>query len=61
MEKRRKITWFTQFAYGCGNLLGSGPLAITSAWSLYHLILVQMDRVKAGTIVGFLTFQCQFK
>ena len=31
MKNSRKITWFTQFSYGCGNLLGSGPLAITSA------------------------------
>ena len=56
MEKRRKITWFTQFAYGCGNLLGSGPLAITSAWLLIYLTTVcQMDPVKAGTIVGLPT------
>ena len=56
MEKRRKITWFTQFAYGCGNLLGSGPLAITSAWLLIYLTTVcQMDPVKAGTNVGLPT------
>ena len=56
MKNSRKITWFTQFSYGCGNLLGSGPLAITSAWLLIYLTTVcQLDPVKAGTIVGLPT------
>lgn len=55
MEKR-KITKMTQFAYGCANLLGSGPLAITSAWLLIYLTTVcQMDPVAASTVVGLPT------
>ncbi len=56
MEKKRKITFITQFAYGCGNLLGSGPLAITSAWLLIYLTSVcQIDPIAAATVVGLPT------
>ncbi|MFV0560593.1 MAG: MFS transporter [Enterococcus sp.] len=46
-QKPKKITLLTQFAYGSGNLLGSGALAISGAWLLYfyttfcHLSIVQ--------------------
>lgn len=54
--KKRKITGITKFAYGCGNLLGSGPLAITSAWLLIYLTTVcQIDPVAAATVVGLPT------
>lgn len=54
--KERKITSITKFAYGCGNLLGSGPLAITSAWLLIYLTTVcQIDPVAAATVVGLPT------
>ncbi|MGN1319310.1 MAG: MFS transporter, partial [Lachnospirales bacterium] len=54
--KERKITGITKFAYGCGNLLGSGPLAITSAWLLIYLTTVcQIDPVAAATVVGLPT------
>lgn len=56
MEKKRKITGFTKFAYGSCNLLGSGPLAITSAWLLIYLTTVcQMDPIAAATVVGLPT------
>ncbi len=35
MEQTRKITKLTRFAYGSGNLLGSGALAISGAWLLF--------------------------
>lgn len=33
--KKRKITLLTRLAYGSGNLLGSGALAISGAWLLF--------------------------
>lgn len=33
--KKRKITLMTRLAYGSGNLLGSGALAISGAWLLF--------------------------
>lgn len=54
--KERKITGITRFAYGCGNLLGSGPLAITSAWLLIYLTTVcKIEPVAAATVVGLPT------
>lgn len=54
--KERKVTWFTQFSYGCGNLLGSGPLAITSAWLLIYLTTVcKIDPIPAATVVALPT------
>ncbi len=54
--KERKITSMTKFAYGCGNLLGSSPLAITSAWLLIYLTTVcEIDPVAAATVVGLPT------
>ena len=35
MKQNRKITPITRFAYGTGNLLGSGALAISGSWLLY--------------------------
>lgn len=35
MKQKRKITPITRFAYGTGNLLGSGALAISGSWLLY--------------------------
>ena len=35
MKKTRKITPVTRFAYGTGNLLGSGALAISGSWLLF--------------------------
>lgn len=33
--KQHKITLITRLAYGSGNLLGSGALAISGAWLLF--------------------------
>lgn len=35
INKPRQITALTRFAYGSGNLIGSGALAISGAWLLY--------------------------
>jgi oligogalacturonide transporter len=35
VPKKRKITLLTRLAYGSGNLLGSGALAISGAWLLF--------------------------
>ena len=35
MKQNREFTPITRFAYGTGNLLGSGALAISGPWLLY--------------------------
>ncbi|MFP3126106.1 MFS transporter [Ectobacillus funiculus] len=56
-NKPRKITWFTQFAYGSGNLLGSGALAISGAWLLYfYTTFCGLSVVEATLIFSVATY-----
>ena len=55
MKKTRKITPVTRFAYGTGNLLGSGALAISGSWLLFfyttfcHLPIAQATLIFLST------------
>ena len=53
----RKITWITQMAYGSGNLLGSGALAISGAWLLYfYTSFCGLSVVQATMIFSLATY-----
>lgn len=57
MNQKRKITWVTQLAYGSGNLLGSGALAISGAWLLYfYTTFCHLSAVKATLIFSLATY-----
>lgn len=53
----KKITWFTQFSYGTGNLVGSGPLALSGAWLLFfYTNFCGLSIVQASTIFAVATY-----
>ena len=57
MKNERKINWLNQFAYGSGNMLGSGALAISGAWLLYfYTTFCGMSVVKATLIFSIATY-----
>ena len=48
VTKNKKITLIHKLAYGSGNMLGSGALAISGAWLLYfYTTFCNMSVVKA--------------
>ncbi|MCO7127889.1 MFS transporter [Sporolactobacillus shoreicorticis] len=54
---RKKITWFTQFSYGTGNLLGSGHLALAGTWILFfYTTFCGLSVVEASTIYAIATY-----
>ncbi|WP_342046280.1 MFS transporter [Bacillus sp. OTU530] len=56
-NRPRKITWVTQFAYGSGNLLGSGALAISGVWLLYfYTTFCGLSVVEATLIFSVATY-----
>jgi len=57
MKEKHKITWITQLAYGSGNLLGSGALAISGAWLLYfYTTFCGLSIVQAALIFSVSTY-----
>ena len=57
MKQNRKITPVTRFAYGTGNLLGSGALAISGSWLLYfYTTFCNMPIAQATLIFSLATY-----
>ena len=57
MKQNRKITPITRFAYGTGNLLGSGALAISGSWLLYfYTTFCNMPIAQATLIFSLATY-----
>lgn len=57
MKQNRKITPITRFAYGTGNLLGSGVLAISGSWLLYfYTTFCNMPIAQATLIFSLATY-----
>lgn len=57
MKQKRKITPVTRFAYGTGNLLGSGALAISGSWLLYfYTTFCHMPIAQATLIFSLATY-----
>ncbi|SPC37980.1 MFS transporter [Latilactobacillus fuchuensis] len=57
MVKKRKITLLTRLAYGSGNLLGSGALAISGAWLLFfYTTFCGLSVIKASLIFSIATY-----
>lgn len=57
MSDKKKITWLHKFAYGSGNMLGSGALAISGAWLLYfYTTFCNMSVVQATLIFSIATY-----
>ena len=55
--KNKKITLIHKLAYGSGNMLGSGALAISGAWLLYfYTTFCNMSVVKATLIFSIATY-----
>ena len=53
----KKITLIHKLAYGSGNMLGSGALAISGAWLLYfYTTFCNMSVVKATLIFSIATY-----
>ena len=57
VTKNKKITLIHKLAYGSGNMLGSGALAISGAWLLYfYTTFCNMSVVKATLIFSIATY-----
>lgn len=57
MENTKKISLLTRFAYGTGNLLGSGALSISGAWLLYfYTTFCDISVVQATLIFSIPTY-----
>ncbi|SPS04066.1 MFS transporter [Latilactobacillus sakei] len=57
MIKKHKITLLTRLAYGSGNLLGSGALAISGAWLLFfYTTFCGLSVIKASLIFSIATY-----
>lgn len=55
-NEKRKITFLTRLAYGSGNLIGSGALAISGAWLLYfYTTFCNLPVAKAASIFSICT------
>lgn len=56
-NKGRKITAITKLAYGMGNLVGSGPLALTGAWLLFfYTTFCGLSATQATLIFSIATY-----
>lgn len=56
-KKKRKIGWINRIAYGSGNLIGSGALAISGAWLLYfYTSFCGLSVVQASIIFSTATY-----
>ena len=57
VTKNKKITLIHKLAYGSGNMMGSGALAISGAWLLYfYTTFCNMSVVKATLIFSIATY-----
>jgi oligogalacturonide transporter len=57
VTKNKKVTLIHKLAYGSGNMLGSGALAISGAWLLYfYTTFCNMSVVKATLIFSIATY-----
>lgn len=56
-KQKRKIGWINRIAYGSGNLIGSGALAISGAWLLYfYTSFCGLSVVQASLIFSVATY-----